>query len=120
MSEDKDNHPLHAAINVKLAEIAVASPTPPSWYEDWLRLSAESTDTERLAIYRAVRDAGSVPEDAGFFLVAWLLDVMTDARAGVVVDRCWKFQKWASGRRPLRLSDRLLAVDTRVWLMSTP
>src|SRR5260370_26609732 len=27
MSEAKDNHPLYAAINVKLAEIAVASPT---------------------------------------------------------------------------------------------
>jgi len=26
---------------------------------------------ERLAVYRAVRDAGSVPADAGFYLVAW-------------------------------------------------
>jgi hypothetical protein len=81
MSEEKDNNPLHAAINAKLAEIAGASPAPPSWHEAWSHLSPQSTDTERLAIYRSVRDAGSVPEHAGFFLVAWLLDVMTDARA---------------------------------------
>lgn len=31
--------------------------------------------------FRAVRDAGSVPEEAGFFLVAWMLDVLTDERA---------------------------------------
>ncbi len=81
MAEERDTHPLYAAINVKLAEIAAASSTPPSWYEAWSRLRPQSTDTERLAIYRAVRDTGSVPEDAGFFLVAWLLDVMTDGRA---------------------------------------
>jgi hypothetical protein len=70
MSEAKDNHPLHAAINAKLAEIAAASPTPPPWYEAWTRLGPKSTDTERLAVYRAVRDANSVSEEAGFFLVA--------------------------------------------------
>jgi hypothetical protein len=81
MSEAKDNHPLHAAINAKLAEIAAASPTPTASYEAWSRLSPRSTDAKRLATYRAIRDTGSVPEDAGFFLVAWLLDVMTEERA---------------------------------------
>jgi hypothetical protein len=77
MPEDNDSHPLHATIDAKLAEIAAASQAPPSWYEGWSRLSPQSTDTERLAVYRAVRDAGSVPEEAGFFLVAWLLDFIT-------------------------------------------
>src|SRR4051812_11038308 len=82
MTARPDNdHPLHAGINTKLAEIAAASPAPPPWYEAWTRLGPQSTDAERLAAYRAVRDAGSVPETAGFFLVAWMLDVLTDERA---------------------------------------
>jgi len=81
MSEERYRHPLLAAIDDKLAEIAASSPTPPSWYEACSRSNPRTTDAERLAIYRAVREAGSVPDEAGFFLVAWLLDVMTDARA---------------------------------------
>lgn len=77
----ENDHPLHAAINAKLAEIAAASPLPTPWYEAWSHLGPISTDTERLAVYRAVRDAGSIPEEAGFFLVAWMLDVLTDERA---------------------------------------
>ena len=80
-AEPENDHPLHAAINAKLAEIAAASPTPPPWYEAWTHLGPMSTDTERLAVYQAVREAGSVPEEAGFFLVAWMLDVMMDERA---------------------------------------
>ena len=79
MSEERYSHPLHAAIDDKLAEIAAKSPTPPAWYEAWSRSTPRTTDTERLAIYRTVRDAGSVPEEASFFLVAWLLDIMADA-----------------------------------------
>jgi hypothetical protein len=75
------DHPLHAGINARLAEVAAALPTLPSWYEAWRRLGPKSTGRERLAVYRAVRDAGSVPEEAGFFLVAWVLDVLTDERA---------------------------------------
>ena len=81
MAEEMDDHSLHAAINVRLAEIADASPTPPVWYEAWSRLNPQSTDMERLALYRAVRDAGSVPEDAGLFLIAWMLDVLSCTRA---------------------------------------
>jgi hypothetical protein len=44
-------------------------------------LRPESTEEERLAVYRAVRDAGSLPEDAGFFLVAWQIDAITLGRA---------------------------------------
>jgi hypothetical protein len=76
-----NDHPLYTAINAKIAEIAAASPTRPSWYEAWTCLGPDSSDQERLAIYRAVRDAKSVPEEAGFFLVAWMLDLLTDERA---------------------------------------
>ena len=49
----------------------------------WSLTSPRSTNAERLVIYRAVREAGSVPEEAGFFLVAWLLDLMSDERGDV-------------------------------------
>jgi len=77
----ENDQPLHAAINAKLAEIAAASAPPPPWYAAWSRLGSQSTDLERLAVYQAVRAAGSVPADASFFLIAWMLDLLTDERA---------------------------------------
>ena len=73
----RDNDPLHVAINAKLAQVAASSSTPPSWCAAWTRLGPQSTEEERLAVYRAVRDAGSVPEEAGFYLVSWQIDVLT-------------------------------------------
>ena len=66
----EDGHPLHASIMGKLAEIAAASSTPPPWVTFWEKLGPKSTDHERLAFYRTVRDAGSLPDDAGFYLIA--------------------------------------------------
>jgi hypothetical protein len=77
----RGGHPFHARIIDKLAEVAAASPTPPSWYPACLRLGPRSTAQERLAVYRAIRDAGSVPEEASFFLIAWPLDQIADRRA---------------------------------------
>jgi len=70
--DNNENDPWHAAINAKLAEIAAASSPTPAWHEAWSLLGPES-----LAVYRAIRDAGSVPEDAGFFLVSWQIDAIT-------------------------------------------
>lgn len=81
MPAHENDHPLHAGINAKLAEIVGMSPAPPPWYDAWTRLGPQSTHEERLAVYWAVRDAGSVPTEAGFFLVAWMLDLLTDERA---------------------------------------
>ena len=77
----EDQHPLHAGVMAKLAEIAAGSPQPPPWYAAFARLGPISTDQERLAVYRTVRDAGSVPEEASFFLIAWMLDLITDEQA---------------------------------------
>ncbi len=73
----RNHNSLHAAINAKLAEIAAASPTPPPWQEASVRLGPESMEEERLAVYQAVRDAGSVPAEAGFYLVSWQIDAIT-------------------------------------------
>jgi hypothetical protein len=62
--DNNENDPWHAAINAKLAEIAVASSPLPAWHEAWSRLGPESSEEQRLAVYRAVRDVGSVPDHA--------------------------------------------------------
>jgi hypothetical protein len=77
----RDHHPWHAAIYQKLGDIVAASSIPPPWQAAWLGLRPNATDEERLAVYQAVRTAGSVPAAAGCFLVAWLLDGLTDHRA---------------------------------------
>lgn len=79
--ETHDDHSLHASIDAKLAEIARTSPAPPAWFEAWSRLKLESTDRERLAVYQAVRGAGSLPPEAAFFLVGWMIDKLADQHA---------------------------------------
>jgi hypothetical protein len=73
----KDTVPPYSTINAKLAEIMVRASAPPAWSESWRSLGPESTDQNRLAVYQAVRDAGSLPPEAGFYLVAWQTDLMT-------------------------------------------
>jgi len=77
----QDDHPLYAAINAKLGEVAAAASTPPAWYEAWASLGPQSTKEKRLAVYQVIRAAGSMPAEASFFLVAWILDLLTDDRA---------------------------------------
>ena len=82
MSDGGIYQDLYRVIDEKLAEVAAAAPAPLPWHDAWQGLGPRSTNEERLAVYRAVRDAGSLPEEAGFFLVAWAVDVVTDGRAG--------------------------------------
>ena len=76
-----DDEFLFAAIKVKLTAIAAASPAPPSWYGDWMRLEAGSSKVQCLAVYQAIRDSGCLPEEAGFCLVAWCLEGLADLEA---------------------------------------
>lgn len=48
----------------------------PEWYDAWKRLGSHATDEERLAVYQAVCNAGSIPQDAGFYLIAWQIDAI--------------------------------------------
>jgi len=77
----RDNDPLHAAINTKLLAIVRASAEQPTWYEDWMGLGPESTELERLRVYQAIRDSGSVPTEAGFYLVSWQIDAIASTVA---------------------------------------
>ena len=67
----EDNSFLHAAINAKLASVVAAAPIRPDWYEAWMCLGPESTEEERLKVYQSIRNAGTVPDEAGFYLIAW-------------------------------------------------
>lgn len=73
--------PWYIAVDVRLAEFATASPMVPLWYERWAQLTPESTEQERLAVYQAIRDSGSLPADAGFWLVALQADSLAAALA---------------------------------------
>src|SRR5438128_2035395 len=75
--ENRENNHLHAAINRKLATVLDSTQPPPTWADAWRRLGPESTEEERLAVYRAVRDSGVLPAEAGFFLVSWQIDAST-------------------------------------------
>jgi hypothetical protein len=80
-----DNDPLHAAINEKLSAIVAASPSKPPWHDDWMQLGPETPEMERLRVYQAIRDAGDLPEDAGFYLVSRQIDAMTSLLAEEVL-----------------------------------
>lgn len=81
MSNQNDHHPLFAVVNAKLAEIVAASLVRPPWFSGWMQLGPQSSLEERLAVYREVRAANSLPAEAGFFLVALVFDQLTDERA---------------------------------------
>ncbi|MEK6235780.1 MAG: hypothetical protein N2C14_13815, partial [Planctomycetales bacterium] len=72
-----DDFPLYAAINAKLTEIVKSSPAPPDWHDAWMRLRTKTPEEERLRVYRAVRDSGCLPDEAGFHLIVWQIDAMT-------------------------------------------
>jgi hypothetical protein len=72
---------LYAAIDAKLTSVLGSLPVRPPWSERWRRLNHASSDEERLAVYRAIRDSGVLPDDAGFYLVSWQIDAIAGHRA---------------------------------------
>jgi hypothetical protein len=77
MTERNDQDPRLARIDDALRRIAAESSTPPAWHDGWSRLNLQSSSAEWLAVFQAVRTAGSVPQDAGFYLVSWQIDAIT-------------------------------------------
>jgi hypothetical protein len=78
-SDDTDE--LRPGINTRLLRAAARAPRPPAWFKAWYRLRSGSADEDRLAVYQAVRDAGSLPPEATFFLISWVVDAITLADA---------------------------------------
>jgi hypothetical protein len=80
--ESRDKERLGTVIDRKLAGIALSAALPPAWSEAWSRLGPQSTGEERLRVCQAIRDSGSLPEAAGYFLVSWKAEDLA-AEAGV-------------------------------------
>jgi hypothetical protein len=82
-------NPLYGAIDAKLAEIAAANPTPPSWYEGLNPLGSQPSKSERLGVYRAVRAAGLRYREEGGFWEVWIfptpVELVGGAHDGAVV-----------------------------------
>jgi hypothetical protein len=73
-----DPKQLHPVIDPVLAAIARSSPAMPSWYDAWSRLGPGSTHEERLQVCQAIRDSGTVPDEAGYFLVSWAAEYVAE------------------------------------------
>ena len=87
----------YTPIDIKLAEVVAAAAAPPAWKEAWEHSTRgrkglihkgnqEASPEERLAVWKAIRDSGVIPGDAGFFLVAQEIAFMTDLRIGEILD----------------------------------
>jgi hypothetical protein len=48
-------------IDAKLQAVAEAMAAPPPWYDAWSKLTAASSDEDRLAVYRAIRRRAFCP-----------------------------------------------------------
>ncbi len=94
---------LHDIIDDKLSAIATSLQEPPSWKEPWLRLGPGSNGEERLSVCQAVRNSGTVPAEAGYFLVSWSIEDLAMAVESERVDSL-AFMNLREGRRA---SDRI-------------
>ena len=70
----KNQGRLHAVIDARLSAIATSLREPPPWKGAWLGLGPESTWEERLFVCQAVRNSDSIPAEAGYFLVSWIIE----------------------------------------------
>ena len=101
----KNRGRLHVVIDARLSGIATSLPEPPTWNEPWLRLNPESTWEERLLVCKAVRDSGSIPDEAGYFLVSWIIEDLATIVEPERLDRLHLMNR----RESRRASDRIFA-----------
>jgi hypothetical protein len=107
------NFPPYQVIDAKLKSVAQNLGELPAWYAMWQRLTPESSDEDRLAVFRAIRDDGCLPIEAGFYLVAYQTDVVVSFDAetalGHLEDRLTAIQQahglagdelWPPGETP--------------------
>lgn len=80
MTASKKSTP-YDKIDALLRQVAEELPRRPDWYKAVKRLKKSSPLEDRVAAYQAVRDDGCLPEDAGFFLVSFVVDNLTTPKA---------------------------------------
>ncbi|HUY90751.1 MAG TPA: hypothetical protein VMV10_18600 [Pirellulales bacterium] len=99
--------------DAKLRDLAKQSPQKPHWIEAIESLSPAASNDRRLAAYQAVRNDGCLPDDAGLFLIAYMIDEITsrtaDAKLRKVERRMENIERkyglregesWAEGEAP--------------------
>jgi hypothetical protein len=94
---------LHVVIDARLSGIATSLSEPPAWNEPWLRLGPESRWEERLLVCKAVRDSGSITDEAGYFLVSWIIEDLATVMGTERQDRL----QFMNRRESRRASDRI-------------
>lgn len=67
-------NPVFDRIDAKLRELAAQSEQKSDWIAAIDSLGTVASDERRLAAYQAVRKAGGLPDDAGLFLVAYMVE----------------------------------------------
>lgn len=63
-----------AIIDQKLKSIARSCPDSEAWKARIENLSKETPPEERALAFQGIRDAGVLPEEAGFFLIGWMME----------------------------------------------
>ena len=121
MSTDDDDL---AVVNFKLGETAAASSTLPPWHDAWMRLSAESSEEDRLAVFRAIRDSGYLSDEEGFYIVAWHIETMADSEAVTKLqdldNRMKAIEKACDSEEGERRPDGQVAAGVRRTVASDP
>lgn len=71
-----------AAVDARLKELVETAGGSAEWKAAVERLSEKTPDDERIATYKAIRDAGVLPADAAFFLfghaIQWMMSEESD------------------------------------------
>ena len=109
----RGNFPPYEVIDAKLQSVVESLAELPPWHAAWKRLTPDSSDEDRLAVFRAIRDDGCLPAEAGSYLVAYQTDVVVSFEAETALshleDRLTAIQKahglaedeiWPPGEMP--------------------
>jgi hypothetical protein len=113
MTAPDDSSHWSSTIDRKLKAIAQGASEKPAWYDAWSRLKPESSEEERLEVYRAIRDSDQLPDEAAFFLVSMQIDEITarDAAQNLrehedrleAIEEAYRFDEgtiWSPGTAP--------------------
>ncbi len=78
---DTEHDSPHDRVRARLRAIIEGLGTPPPWLDAWKLLTPDSRPEDRLAVYRAIRGSGILPDPASFWLVSHLIDEIAAADA---------------------------------------
>jgi hypothetical protein len=80
-ADHSDSDLLHTAIDATLTELIDRLPIRPPWYDRWRSLGHDPSEEDRLEVYQEIRNSQILPDDAGFYLIAWQVDSIASAHA---------------------------------------